>query len=121
MAVHSGHVRRRDADDRVLRRRRRVWTYLVLFGLAVFFLFPLVFMVVSSLKPDGQILSDVGGWRAFLPLGDISFHNYSEVFDRVPVGRFLLNSVIVTVAIVAKWAPGGRGSVWKATPSTSWS
>lgn len=95
MAVHVI-----DAGERVLRRRRRLWTYLVLVGLAVFFLFPLVFMFVSSLKPDGQILSDLGSWRAFLPLGDISLRNYAGVFDRVPVGRFLLNSVIVTVAIV---------------------
>src|SRR5436305_1963272 len=95
MIIHKGRI-----DERLLRRRRRVWTYLVLIGLAVFFLFPLVFMFVSSLKPDGQILSDVGGWRAFLPLGDIGFDNYSAVFDRVPVGRFLLNSVLVTVVIV---------------------
>jgi multiple sugar transport system permease protein len=92
MAVHT--------DDRALRRRRRLWIYLAMTGLAVFFLFPLVFMFVSSLKPDGQILSDVGGWRAFLPVGDISFRNYSGVFDRVPVGRFLLNSLLVTTVIV---------------------
>lgn len=89
MAAHLGE-----------RVRRRRWTYLAMAGLAVFFLFPLVFMFVSSLKPDGQILSDVGGWRAFLPLGDISFRNYAGVFDRVPVGRFLLNSVFVTTAVV---------------------
>ncbi len=82
------------------RRRRRLWIYLAMTGLAVFFLFPLVFMFVSSLKPDGQILSDVGGWRAFLPVGDIGFRNYAGVFDRVPVGRFLLNSVFVTAVIV---------------------
>ncbi|MFC3896442.1 carbohydrate ABC transporter permease [Lentzea rhizosphaerae] len=81
-------------------RRRRLWIYLAMAGLAVFFLFPLVFMFVSSLKPDGQILSDVGGWRAFLPVGDISLHNYAGVFDRVPVGRFLLNSVFVTAVVV---------------------
>nr|WP_246119488.1 carbohydrate ABC transporter permease [Cellulomonas massiliensis] len=69
-------------------------------ALAVFFLFPLVFMVVSSLKPDSQILSDTDSWRAFLPVGDISLQNYADVFDRVPVGRFMLNSVIVTTAIV---------------------
>lgn len=86
--------------EHALRRRRRLWIYLAMTGLAVFFLFPLVFMFVSSLKPDGQILSDVGGWRAFLPVGDISFGNYSGVFDRVPVGRFLLNSVFVTAVVV---------------------
>ncbi|MBB4945512.1 multiple sugar transport system permease protein [Kitasatospora gansuensis] len=81
-------------------QRRRVWSYLVLVGLAVFFLFPLVFMFVSSLKPDSQILSDISGWRAFLPVGDVNLDNYGAVFDRVPVGRFLLNSLLVTVAIV---------------------
>ena len=86
--------------EQTLRRRRRLWIYLAMTGLAVFFLFPLVFMFVSSLKPDGQILSDVGGWRAFLPVGDIGFRNYAGVFDRVPVGRFLLNSVFVTAVIV---------------------
>ena len=98
MATIMSDSRRAAGAD--LRRRKRVYTYLVLFGLAVFFLFPLVFMFVSSLKPDGQILSDVGGWRAFLPVGDISFRNYSGVFQRVPVTKFLLNSVFVTVCIV---------------------
>ncbi|MFD9129889.1 carbohydrate ABC transporter permease [Kitasatospora sp. NPDC059571] len=89
-----------EPSERRLRSRRRVWSYLVLVGLAVFFLFPLVFMFVSSLKPDGQILSDIGGWRAFLPVGDVGLHNYGAVFDRVPVGRFLLNSLFVTVLVV---------------------
>ncbi|WP_371476460.1 carbohydrate ABC transporter permease [Kitasatospora sp. NBC_00315] len=86
--------------QRQLRRRRRVWSYLVLTGLALFFLFPLVFMFVSSLKPDGQILSDTDSWRAFLPSGHISLDNYRGVFARVPVGRFLFNSILVTVLIV---------------------
>lgn len=86
--------------EHALRRRRRLWIYLAMTGLAVFFLFPLIFMFVSSLKPTGQILSDVDGWRAFLPVGDVSLRNYSGVFDRVPVGRFLLNSVFVTTVIV---------------------
>nr|WP_229872517.1 carbohydrate ABC transporter permease [Promicromonospora soli] len=69
-------------------------------ALAVVFLFPLVFMFVSSLKPDAQILGDVGSPRAFLPVGDISLDNYFGVFDRVPVGQFLVNSVLVTVLTV---------------------
>jgi len=90
-----------EPGERRLRRRRRAWSYLALSALAVFFLFPLVFMFVSSLKPDGQILSDVDSIRAFLPVGDISLDNYGEVFDRVPVAQFLINSVFVTVSIVA--------------------
>lgn len=88
------------AGERRARGRRRLWTYVALTGLAVFFLFPLVFMVVSSLKPDAQILSDVDSPLAFVPYGDISLDNYAAVFDRVPVWRFLLNSVLVTTLIV---------------------
>jgi len=82
------------------RRRRQVFSYCAMTLLAVFFLFPLVFMFVASLKPDAQILSDMNSLRAFLPIGSISLTNYVEVFGRVPVGRFMLNSVIVTVATV---------------------
>lgn len=92
--------RDRELSERSMRRRRKSWTYIALSALAVFFLFPLVFMFVSSLKPDGQILSDVDSINAFLPVGDISLDNYAEVFERVPVVQFLFNSVFVTVAIV---------------------
>lgn len=40
------------------RRRTSIFSYAAMFGLAIFFLFPLVFMFVSSLKPDAQILCD---------------------------------------------------------------
>ncbi|WP_306119529.1 MULTISPECIES: carbohydrate ABC transporter permease [unclassified Roseitalea] len=70
--------------------------YLVLILIAVIFLFPLVFMVVSSLKPDQQLLSDTSSLRAFLPVGDISLNNYADAFARAPVGLFIFNSVVVT-------------------------
>ncbi|WP_277207442.1 carbohydrate ABC transporter permease [Isoptericola croceus] len=86
--------------ERVVLRRRKVWSYTAMSALAVIFLFPLVFMVVSSLKPDSQILADIGSPQAFLPVGDISLDNYFGVFDRVPFGRFLFNSVLITVLTV---------------------
>lgn len=61
---------------------------------------PILFMLVSSLKPDQQIFADMGTLRSFLPLGDISLDNYVAVFDRVPAARFIANSLIVTVSIV---------------------
>ena len=93
--------RRRSAEEAARRRRRRkVLGYLPMVLLALFFLFPLVFMFVSSLKPDAQILSDIDSPQAFLPVGDISLDNYSGVFERVPVARFIFNSVLVTTLIV---------------------
>jgi multiple sugar transport system permease protein len=74
--------------------------YLVRLVLAVFFAFPLLFMFVSSLKPDEQIFADLSSLKAFLPIGHISLDNYTGVFKTAPAGRFLLNSVLITAAIV---------------------
>ena len=70
--------------------------YAVLILIAVIFIFPLVFMLMSSLKPDQQLLSDTGSLAAFLPVGDISLDNYFAAFRRAPVGLFVFNSVLVT-------------------------
>lgn len=80
-------------DNRGLRLAVR---YAVLTIIALIFIFPLIFMGMSSLKPDQQLLSDTGSLRAFLPVGDLSFDNYREAFERAPVGRFVFNSVLVT-------------------------
>ncbi|MEM1150755.1 MAG: carbohydrate ABC transporter permease [Pseudomonadota bacterium] len=75
----------------------RLWTrYAVLTLVAIIFIFPLLFMAMSSLKPDQQLLSDTNSLRAFLPVGDISFQNYSDAFERAPIGVFVFNSVIIT-------------------------
>ena len=74
--------------------------YLVLALVASIFLLPLIFMVVSSLKPDNQLLADTSSLRAFLPVGDISLENYFAAFDRAPIAQFMLNSVFVTVVTV---------------------
>lgn len=80
-------------DNRGLRLAMR---YAVLVLVAIIFVFPLLFMAMSSLKPDQQLLSDTSSLRAFLPVGDISFDNYTAAFDRAPIGVFVLNSVLVT-------------------------
>ena len=82
-----------NADNRGLRLAVR---YLVLTLIAIIFVFPLVFMVMSSFKPDLQLLRDTSSIRAFLPVGDISFDNYASAFDRVPVMKFMFNSLVVT-------------------------
>lgn len=100
MAVLEKSVTGLEQKPVTKKRRGRVLTYVLMTLLAIFFLFPLVFMFVSSLKPDGQIFADLSSFRAFLPVGDVSLDNYSGVFDRVPVARFMINSIFVTTAIV---------------------
>ena len=68
--------------------------------LALVFGLPLVFMIVSSFKPDTQIFGDIGGIQAFLPVGNISLNNYVGVFERVPFAQFLFNSVLISVLTV---------------------
>lgn len=68
--------------------------------LAIVFLFPILLMFMSSLKPTEQLLSDTRSWRAFLPVGHLSFENYRGVFRRAPAGRFLFNSFLVSVLTV---------------------
>ncbi len=73
-----------------------VWRYALLILVAAIFIFPLVFMIMSSLKPDLQLLTDTESIRAFLPVGDISLNNYTAAFKRAPVGLFVFNSILVT-------------------------
>lgn len=55
-----------------------------------------MFIVVSSLKPDDQLLSDTSSLKALVPYGDLSLDNYRGVFDRVPAGRFIMNSLAIS-------------------------
>jgi multiple sugar transport system permease protein len=75
--------------------------YLMLIAVALIFAFPLVFMIVSSLKPDMQLLRDSSSLKAFVPYGDLSLDNYIGMFNRVPFERFLFNSVFITATTTA--------------------
>src|SRR5215204_5753221 len=70
-----------------------VGRYAVLALLMFVFVFPLVFMIMSSLKPQAQIFADMRSFAAFLPVGDISLDNYVDVFTNSQFPRFLINSV----------------------------
>lgn len=70
--------------------------YVLLSWIAFVFVFPIIFMVVSSLKPNLQLLRDSASFAAFLPVGDISFNNYVHAFERAPILRFVGNSVFIT-------------------------
>jgi ABC-type glycerol-3-phosphate transport system permease component len=105
MAVGSAEMLERsvgslDPQRAVGARRRpallaRLPLYAALLLLALVFLFPWVFMFASSLKPSRQVLADIGSWLAFWPT-PFRPENYREVFDRIPLGRYLLNSFVVT-------------------------
>ena len=75
--------------------------YGVMISLAIVFAFPIVFMMVSSLKPSIQILRDSSSLLAFLPVGDISIENYFKAFQRAPISVFVFNSLMITSVTMA--------------------
>jgi multiple sugar transport system permease protein len=79
---------------------RLIGGYVVKIVLAGVFGLPLLFMFVSSLKPDLQIFGDLTSVKAFIPVGDISLNNYTAVFDRVPFWQFMMNSIVLSVLTV---------------------
>lgn len=70
--------------------------YFLLLFIACIFIFPIIFMIMSSFKPDLQLLQDTSSIRALLPVGDLSLDNYREAFERAPIGLFIFNSVFIT-------------------------
>lgn len=83
------------------KRIKKVLHYAALLFFAYIFLFPVVFMIVSSLKGNEiQIIKDMSSIRAFIPYGDIGLTNYFDVFGRMKIGRYLFNSVFITCTSV---------------------
>lgn len=87
-----------------MRQLRRVsgtfGNYLLLIAFAAFFLFPVVIMIVSSLKPDDQlIIRDLATPMAFVP-SVVSLKNYRDVFANLPFGLAMRNSLIIVGSIV---------------------
>ena len=77
-----------------------IWTTVLIAILALFFLFPLVWMIVSSMKPESQIYSNINNVKAFLP-GTFSEWGkaYAGVFRRFNVVRYILNSVFYATSL----------------------
>ena len=78
-------------------------TMLVRILFAVVAAFPIVFMLVSSLKPDQQIFGDMSSLAAFLPVGNISFVNSLCAFalSRMQVrGKKIVFTAILATLIV---------------------
>jgi multiple sugar transport system permease protein len=86
---------------RIRRGLRAGWTYLGMSLLAIFFLFPIVFMLVSSVKNnETQVLTDMSTLYAFVPRGDLGIQNYADVFDQLDFGQLMFNSVLIVGATV---------------------
>lgn len=83
------------------KQKRKIFAYLAMAVLGIFFIFPLFYMISVSVNPDETaILNNMATIKAFFP-GDISLKNFFDVFNRMPFARFLFNSTfIVSTTII---------------------
>ncbi|ADD03332.1 binding-protein-dependent transport systems inner membrane component [Thermoanaerobacter italicus Ab9] len=89
--------------DKIKRKIKEIFFYVFLFTLASLFLFPIVWMIVSSFKPEAQIYSDMGTLKALLPpfINPVEwFTPYKEVLARFEILRYIKNSFMYAGVVV---------------------
>lgn len=59
----------------------------------IIFVSPLLWMLVSSLKPELEVFSNLNSLKTFIP-SRIVFDNYKEVFERIDIFLILKNTII---------------------------
>ena len=80
---------------------RKILMYILLTMIALVFMFPLIWILVSSFKDDAGIFSDITGLKAFLPSFKAEvFFNYQEVLGRIPLVKAMLNSLSYIVVVI---------------------
>ena len=83
------------------KRFHLIWTTVLITLIALFFLFPLVWMIASSMKSEAEIYKNMTSWKAFLPSANITewFGAYAQLFKRFPIMHYILNSVTYALCL----------------------
>lgn len=83
------------------KRFHLIWTTVLITLIALFFLFPLVWMIASSMKSEAEIYKNMTSWKAFLPSANINewFGAYAQLFKRFPIMHYILNSVTYALCL----------------------
>lgn len=81
---------------------KQVLIYIGMTVVALIFMFPLIWMIVSSFKDDAMIFSDITSLKAFVPaFKEDVFFNYKEVISKLPLVKAMLNSLSYIIVIIA--------------------
>lgn len=78
-------------------KKSKVILYILLTIVAVYFLVPFVYMLLTTFKTEGEAIAYP---PSFFPK-DWHFENYAEAWSSQPFGTYFLNSVLVTVLTTA--------------------
>lgn len=74
------------------RKLKKISAYVLQIGIAIIFVLPLVWMIVSSLKPEADIFKDMSSLATF-SLKHPTINNYMEMVTRSSIIRGTLNSI----------------------------
>jgi len=76
-----------------LEKKNSIWVYLTLAFGGLIFAYPFLWMLSATFKPEMEI-SEIG-----LMSANFSLDNYRAVFEKIPIGRALLNSLFVSSCV----------------------
>ncbi len=85
-----------------MKGKKEFWKILksILFTFIFFiYIVPMLWMIISSFKPEGQIFSNMEGIK-FLFIEEVTLENYKEGLTKIPMFRYILNSLSYTGIIV---------------------
>jgi multiple sugar transport system permease protein len=85
------------AAPRVGKIARVVLIYATLVVLAIVFMIPLFWMISTALKARYEVFA----YPPEIIPSEIQWANFREIFTRVPLGRYMLNTLILVVANIA--------------------
>ena len=91
-AITSDNVQTVRIGARRQSRITRILLFALFVILAVVFFFPLYWMVISSLRPEGRIFVDA---MQIIP-NALSLDTYHSLFEQEPYGRWIINSITQT-------------------------
>lgn len=89
----------------MLTKRKKVSNWIlvaVLIVLSLFFLFPIIWMLANSFKPDAQITADMNTAAAFIPpaLNSNFFDNYISILTNTNFLRYMLNTLFYAAILI---------------------
>ena len=75
---------------------------LIMIGVSLFFLFPVIWMVVNSFKGDAQIIQDMNTMSAFKPPSlDVNFFsNYATIIKSSDLMKYMANTVFYSAVLI---------------------
>lgn len=74
----------------------------VMIIMSLFFLFPVVWMIANSFKPDAAITADMNSMRAFIPpaLNGNFFENYISIITNTSFLRYMGNTLLYAAILI---------------------